>query len=77
MKILAKFAFAALVLGFVTLGGANAPAQTCDAACQACKTSCGNAEGRCIQGCGSSGGPICRSECVNAYTGCFASCSSL
>lgn len=75
MKIIAKFAFIALVACFITMGGVKANAAgTCDPACVACMQGCGVGEAQCMMGCSSYGGPTCIAECESAYEGCYNGC---
>ena len=74
MKIIAKFAFVALVVCFIAMGGVEADAQACDAGCVACMQACGSAEGECLEGCGSIGGPTCIGECQGIYHSCYENC---
>jgi len=76
MKIIAKFAFIALVVCFITMGGVK-NAYACDTLCQECMSACGSEEGDCLAGCGGIGGPTCMAECQAQFDSCAGTCQGL
>jgi hypothetical protein len=74
MKIVTKFAFAALVACVVAIGGAKANAQTCDPACVSCMQGCGANEAGCFEACGGTGGVECWDACIAEAQTCETAC---